>query len=353
MQDWLLEYLRCPFTRKSFKIDIINIQERTFNDGTLNVITEAILFSDENWFYPVINGIPRLAIDSFLDYEQFLRKNLSNYEERKQQLLNQYGSIIQSVRHQNKKTKTAFTKEWSFYNFEEDKTWNADASGMIERFLKETDETFNSLKEKIIFDAGCGNGRLNILLGENNIRNIGIDLSSHVDKCHERNNWTQTAFIEGDIQFPPVLFQGFDIVHCSGVLIHTKNPELSFSCIEPLTKNNGKLSVWLYHPRKNRLHNFFNIIREFTSKLPINIQLLFYSISIFPISYLVKRMKGNRQNKREMMLQIFDWFSPEFRWEVQLEEGITWFSKRNYTEIQQTTTDLFGYNLIGKKSNKC
>jgi hypothetical protein len=38
-------------------------------------------------------------------------------------------------------------------------------------------------------------------------------------------------------------------------------------------------------------------------------------VTIFPIAFFVKRLKGNKQNSREMMIDILDWLSPEFRWE--------------------------------------
>jgi hypothetical protein len=151
------------------------------------------------------------------------------------------------------------------------------------------------------------------------------------------------------VQFPPVAFEKFDIVHSSGVLICTNNTELSFSCIEPCVKPGGKLSVWLYHPRKDFIHNLFNYIRRFTSRLPLRLQYYLYAVTIFPLSFMVKRLKGNKQNPREMMIDILDWFSPEFRWEHEADEAASWFYKRKYSSVQVTTKDLFGYNIIGEK----
>jgi hypothetical protein len=43
------------------------------------------------------------------------------------------------------------------------------------------------------------------------------------------------------------------------------------------------------------------------------------------------------QNSREMMIDILDWFTPEFRWEHDHEEASTWFYKRNFTKVRITT----------------
>jgi hypothetical protein len=67
------------------------------------------------------------------------------------------------------------------------------------------------------------------------------------------------------------------------------------------------------------------------------------------VSWLVKRLKGNRQNKREMMIALLDWFSPEFRWEHSHDEAAGWFFKRGYQSVKVTTTNTFGFNIIGVK----
>jgi hypothetical protein len=85
--------------------------------------------------------------------------------------------------------------------------------------------------------------------------------------------------------------------------------------------------------------------------LPLQFQYYFYTITIFPVSYIIKKLKKNKQNRREMMIDILDWFSPEFRWEHSEQEATTWFSKRGYSKIKVTTTDLFGFNIIGEKNN--
>ena len=235
------------------------------------------------------------------------------------------------------------------YNYDNDKTWDADNDGMVERFLKETDETRLSLTDKIIFDAGCGNGKLESLIASNCASIIAMDFANCIEDAYARNNFSNVYFIQGDVQFPPVPFTYFDIVHCSGVLIHTNNAELSFSCIEPTVKDGGKLSVWLYHPVKDLVHQLFNRIRSVTSKLPLSFQYYLYLVTIFPLSYCIKRLKGNKQNFREMMVSILDWFTPEFRSEHEHTEAASWFYKRGYKKVTITTVDKFGFNITGEK----
>jgi SAM-dependent methyltransferase/uncharacterized protein YbaR (Trm112 family) len=352
MQGYLLDLLRCPVTRSDLTITVIKKAIKILDNKEVEIIEEAVLFAADYWFYPVIKGVPRLNVEAIIDYAVFLKTFVPDYAERKERLLLKYGAFIKLAEQKNRRTKESFTQEWILHNHEEDKTWNADAAGMLNRFLTETNETLDTLAGKIIFDAGCGNGILNSLLAQNGIANIAMDFSDSIEKAYFKNKFSKVHFIQGDVQFPPLLFNYFDIVHSSGVLIHTNNTELSFSCIEQTVKTGGKLSVWLYHKRSDSIHNLFNAVRKVTSRLPLKLQYYLYRCTIFPISFIIKRIKGNKQNTREMMVDILDWFTPEFRWEHDHEEAAAWFYKRNYYKVGITTDGVFGFNITGEKKTK-
>jgi SAM-dependent methyltransferase/uncharacterized protein YbaR (Trm112 family) len=349
MLEKYLSLLVCPVTRTELMLKKISVKTKLFRSGEKEIIHEGILFAEKDWYYPIIDGVPRMLVESFLDYEDFLKKNLSDHEERREGLLTLYPELIQQSVKKNKRTKKSFELEWSLFNYEEDKTWELKGEELLDRFLKETDETKNSLHGKLIFDAGCGNGQLNQYIAQCGATVVGMDLSKSVERANANNKEEKAFFLQADVQHPPLRFTSYDIVHSSGVLICTNNSEKTFSGIEPFVKKQGKLSVWLYHPRKNFIHNTFNFLRKFTSKLPVKFQYYLYLLTIFPVSYLIKRIKGNKQNAREMMISIMDWFSPEFRWEHTHEEATSWFTKRNYNDVKITTTDTFGFNIIGKK----
>ena len=350
MQESLVELLRCPVTRSMLTINIIKKSKKLLDQQEVEVIDEAVLFATDSWFYPVIKGVPRLNVEAIIDHEDFLKLAVPDFAERKKKLIAKYAELLKMVQKKNRRTKESFTQEWALYNYEEDKTWDADSHDMLHRFLKETDETMDSIRDKIIFDAGCGNGRLNSVLAENGITNIAMDFSNSVEKAYLKNTFSKAHFIQGDVQFPPLIFKYFDIVHSSGVLIHTTNTELSFSCIEPTVKSSGKLSIWIYHRRDNFIHNMFNSVRKITSGLPLKFKYCLYGCLFFPVSFIIKRLKGNKQNKREMMIDILDWLTPEFRWEHDHEEATTWFYKRDFINVRITTIEVFGFNITGEKT---
>lgn len=351
MQDKALNFLRCPVTRTPLKLEIIKKSTKLLNNISVDVISEGILYGADEWFYPVINGIPRLIVEAFLDYEAFFEINMSGYHEKRQKLLDNQREFISKIIRKNKKTKESFSREWKVFDYKKDRTWGMDGEDLVNRFCVETDETLTELKTKFVLDAGCGNAKLNMLLADKEVENVAMDFSNSIENAYKINASPKVHFVQGDVQFPPFAFNVFDVVHCSGVLIATNNTELSFSCLESTVKLYGKYSVWLYHPRKNLIHNLFNFLREGTSKMPLTLQNIFYNTTLLPISYVVKRMKGNKQNLSEMKIDILDWFSPEFRWEHSHTEAAAWFSKRNYQNIKVTTIDMFGFDIVGEK--KC
>jgi uncharacterized protein YbaR (Trm112 family)/SAM-dependent methyltransferase len=349
MNERLLSMIRCPVTRAELQLNVLSTKEKAYLQKTEFIVDEGILFTDDGWFYPIIRGIPRLLVEAFIDYNDFFEKHLPGYTEKKEKLLHDHGALIHYSITKNKHTKESFSREWSIHDHSGDKTWNENAEGMLDRFFKETGEDIQSIKGKWVFDAGCGNGLLDHSIAANGATVVAMDFSNSIEKAFELNNNPDCFFIQGDVQYPPVAFECFDLVHCSGVLIHTNNTEHSFSCLVPCVKPGGKLSVWLYHPRKNFVHNLFNFIRRFTSRLPLKVQYNLYRATLFPASYVIKKIKGSKQNKREMMIDILDWFSPQYRWEHTHAEVTGWFEKYHFTGATITTTNIFGFNMTGIK----
>ncbi len=352
MFNSLLNLLRCPVTQSELTLTVISSRKKSFEGSEQEIIWEGVLYGKDNWFYPVIDGIPRLVVEAFTDYQPFLSKHIGDYNQRKEYLEANYRPLIDDVVKKNKRTRESFAQEWSLYNYETDKTWDLDPKRILQRFLDETDETLASIKGKLIFDAGCGNGLLNILLAESGAPNVAMDFSLSIVRAFNRNKNPNVWFIQGDIEYPPVAEGQFDIVQCSGVLVHTRNPEKAFGCIAPCVKKNGKLSVWLYAPRKDFIHNLFNTVRGVTSRPPLKVQYYLYWATLFPVSFIIKRLKGNKQNAREMMIDILDWFSPQYRWETTPSKAANWFTSRNYKDVKVTTTGTFGYNIIGTKDQE-
>ena len=105
MLEQYLSLLVCPVTRSELSLQKISIKTKVFRGGEKDIINEGILFSDKDWFYPIIDGVPRLLVESFLDYEEFLKEHLTDYIERKERLEKIYPELIQEIIKKNRRTK--------------------------------------------------------------------------------------------------------------------------------------------------------------------------------------------------------------------------------------------------------
>lgn len=349
MKESLIELLRCPVSGSPLRLQVIKRVRHRFGEQEEDIILEGILFSSADWFYPITGGIPRLAVEAFIQYERLLRQHIDDYPARRQRLERDYPGLLAYVKKKNRRTRKSFSKEWSLLNYRQDKIWDSTREEMLKIFLAETSESLESLPGKLVFDAGCGSGLLDQLIAGKGCTVVAMDLSDSIERAYRENQHPQAFFIQGDLQFPPLARSRFDIVHSSGVLHHTNNTELSFSCLESCTRPGGKCSIWLYHPRKSFLHRVFNQLRRITSKLPAGLQYVLLRWTVFPPIYIVRRLTGRKQNQREIMIGILDWLTPEFRWEHRPDEAASWFSKRGYSAVQVTTTEVFGFNMTGTK----
>lgn len=347
-----LDYIKCPVTRTDLKPDVKKTGRKVYEGKEEDYIEEAVLYAAEDWFYPVIKGIPRLTVEALFQYESFLREHVPDFDGKKATLVARYGQLIRKAEQKNKRTRKSFAREWSFYNYDEDKTWGADRDGMYQRFMDETVETTESLEGKLIFDAGCGNGLCDILLARKGARILAMDLGLSIERAFAYNDSKNVCFIQGDVQFPPVAFDTFDMVHSNGVLHHTNNTELSFACITPCVKESGKVSIWLYTPRPAFIDKVLHVIRGYSSKLPLWLQYVLYYIFIFPPSYIGNKLRGGKLNAREIMINIYDSLSCEFCWLHQPEEVKLWYAKQRFGQVSVTATDRWGFNIIGIKKSK-
>jgi 2-polyprenyl-3-methyl-5-hydroxy-6-metoxy-1,4-benzoquinol methylase/uncharacterized protein YbaR (Trm112 family) len=346
--DWL-SFIKCPVLRTDLRLEILEKKNKTYSTGEEEIVWTGILFSEGPFIYPVIQGIPRLIVEAYSDYADFFREHLPEYQEKKKKIESEFGRFIQKVKAKNAHTKKSFSQEWNLYNYETDKTWDLDAAGLLKRFLVETDETRESLKGKWVLDAGCGNGHLNMEMARTGMISVGMDFSLSVERASQLNDQPNAIYIQGDVEFPPFGFESFDLVHSSGVLIATQRTELSLSALTPCVKPGGKVSIWSYQPRDNWMHNLFNFIRNYSSKLPYRFQYYLYFFTLLPVSYVIKKVKGNPQNWREMMIDILDWFSPQFRWEHEVSEVESWMWKRNFRQTKVTDSNMWGFNLVATR----
>src|SRR5690349_1167312 len=116
MQYDFLDLLKCPITKTDLKFELISEFKKDYSNGDVREIYEGLLFSQTGFIFPIIEGIPRMLIESIYDYTEFLRRHLSNYNEIKNNLEKCFPSLLSYCSKKNEQTKKSFEFEWRFLN---------------------------------------------------------------------------------------------------------------------------------------------------------------------------------------------------------------------------------------------
>lgn len=263
MRKKFVEYLLDPLTFKKFEINI-------FEENNSHVIS-GILFNDESW-YPVINGIPRILIgelktsllqgyyDFYKKYQEKLSENIKNEWQKE---IDKIANLDKFLNHQ-KKTAESFAYEWNNIYKENDFEKN-NFLHFLSPFIEE-----NDLKGKMTLDIGCGSGRFTkwaSLCGAS--LSFGTDLGESVEFAYElTKDMENVCIIQADIYAMPFKNQ-FDIAFSIGVLHHLPKPQEGFTSLPKVLKPGGKMLIWVYNRRNNkRALYFYEPMRNLLKKLP-------------------------------------------------------------------------------------
>ena len=105
MQYELLSLLKCPLTKTDLKFELIAEFKKSYKGHEVNEVYEGILYSETGFVFPIIQGIPRLLLESVYDYQDFLQKNLKDYELIRKNLEQNFNELLHFCSGKNRKTK--------------------------------------------------------------------------------------------------------------------------------------------------------------------------------------------------------------------------------------------------------
>jgi len=148
---------------------------------------------------------------------------------------------------------------------------------------------------------------------------------------------------QADIAALPFRPSTFDYIISIGVLHHTPDTRLYFSCLPPLLKPGGELAIWVYPKeghylvrskwipftsriRKEWFYSFCKLFVPFASKhrqTPWIRQLM----ELFPFSQQGLGMEND-------ILDTFDGYSPQFHGIHSTDEVMTWFRQEGLADIR-------------------
>jgi len=124
-------------------------------------------------------------------------------------------------------------------------------------------------RDKVVLDAGCGNGRHANYAGRYGAREvIAMDLSDAVETAYTNiGKMPNVHVVQGDIYHPPFARPEtggpFDFIYSIGVLHHLPDPEAGFKSLVRFLRPGGAIFAWVYGRENNGVvHGFINPLRE-------------------------------------------------------------------------------------------
>jgi len=208
-----------------------------------------------------------------------------------------------------------------------------------ERFLNETKWDENTLKDKLVLDAGCGSGRFSEIALSFEPYLVMVDASDAISATKDNLSRNPKAtFVKASLLALPFKDQSFDYVYCIGVLQHTSDPYKSIRELCRVTKIHGQLALTFYERTgwQTLLYSKY-LVRPLTKRIPKKLLLGLISrtsVIWFPLTNVLFRLPGQigrlfrfmipianyvnylysktELQRTEAILDTFDMLSPEF-----------------------------------------
>jgi SAM-dependent methyltransferase len=181
----------------------------------------------------------------------------------------------------------SFSFEWNRF-----RTTQLDSiSGLAEseeRFKQNLDMPIESLRGKLVLDAGVGCGRFAEVALRAGAQVVGIDLSYAVDAaaCNLKG-WDGITLFQADLLQLPFKEESFDFIYSLGVLHHAPDPKGGFLKLIRLLKPGGKISITLYAGYNKVYVRSTEWWRRLTTRLPVRVVMGISSLAV-PLYYLYR-----------------------------------------------------------------
>jgi SAM-dependent methyltransferase len=262
----------------------------------------------------------------------------------------------------------SFGKEWTFF----DRTQLDSANGTRiseSRFHQLSPIDAESLKDKVVLEAGCGMGRFLEIVGSHGANVFGVDLSIAVESA-ARNcaRLPNVCISQADLFHLPFHPNTFDFIYSFGVIHCTPSPAQAVRELTNLLKPGGHLTVWVYGRRiASWIPRPYKIYGLFLGRLPYNflIQVLrvYASIALaagrlpvigkalrflLPVQDLTRKGPGqdgyedgsHRKLSKKFIhewawLNAFDSFTPRYTTQHSNAEIMQWFTDAKLINIKE------------------
>jgi 2-polyprenyl-3-methyl-5-hydroxy-6-metoxy-1,4-benzoquinol methylase/uncharacterized protein YbaR (Trm112 family) len=364
MNKQLLEVVCCPACHGQLELAVIERNGKMLRGPALSSCNDEVVGGLMQCacgiLYPIIDGVPRLLDGGLAAYPEILER----YEAEVRTKIHTE-SLLPSMPDRKKDDydhiRRSFTKEWDLFDHAKDKTWGWELAERKKVFLNDVALTENQLIGKRVLDAGCGNGALTAALSTFGMELVGIDLNDGLGVANRNRHryagerWANVHFVQGNLCEPPLKADSFDLIYCSGVIHHTPNSRETFRQLVPLVRKGGRLYVWVYGKRHFLVRLFLNCGRQLKKFMSLESLLRicrmmapFYKVGTELLSAL-DVMEFRKRSAREITLDLFDAFAPQYNHCHTKGEIIGWFREESFTNIAVSGKQKHGFGVYADK----
>lgn len=355
--------LICPITGEELNLKVIE-EDRT--NGQNILCRTGILWSEGNYWYPIINFVPIMLC--------FPTQLLSSFSEKHKEQISATCPTAKQPDHAPKtgerSVQITFTEEWS--GLADDQLsfmYDEDELLLLHRdvWLQMKDDE-RHVKTSVL-DVGCGFGKEAIILSKlfPNALVAAVDLNFSLVAAGERLvKTTRVNPVVASLFHIPLKNGRFEHVHCQGVMHHTYSTKNAFDAIQKKVALDGTYFVWVYAKEDRHVVTgvrgilvwlywtmSHSIFRPVLSRSPA----VFRSLIVHVISgllhpVLARRDRGGaeRWKYRNTVHGIRDAFTPRYAWEHGFNEVLVWFHESGFLPQIQSAgkyKELFNARLVG------
>ncbi len=200
-----------------------------------------------------------------------------------------------------------------------------------------------SLRGKLVLDAGCGGGRYARLLGDHGVSLLGVDLSSAVEKAASLcAGFPNVTIVQADLLDLPVADASFDAAFSIGVLHHSPDPRKAFAQVASKVKPGGRLAVWLYRQNVRAQEWVNSALRAITTRMPARVlESMCAAAGVLggvPVLNRTLNKVANFSNHPDWTLRVcdnFDWYAPRYQSHHTVEDLKTWFAEEGFDDLAE------------------
>jgi SAM-dependent methyltransferase len=197
---------------------------------------------------------------------------------------------------------------------------------------------------KLILDAGCGNGRYTYMASKYGGCVIGVDLTHAVDAAFDNTREiASVCIVQADLFRLPFPTEAFDLAFSIGVLMHTGNAHLAFASIAPHIRMGGSFTTHVYGVGNPFYEWIDETVRKRTTRMSIE-ELQNFTKQMYRIAGLLDGLGLRTLASCFVRLDdhphcIFDWYAAPVASHHTYDEVEGWFSAAGF-QVEHTNRAL-------------